>query len=108
MSRIKKSSINLISSALGYMIPTIVVFLTTPLLLNLLGKSAYGINNLSNTLIGYFTIMDLNIDIALIKYLAEDKSRNDDESINRLLNLTLKMYLVIGLIGMTIIFILSD
>ena len=108
MDRAKKTLVNLLSSAAGYIVPSAVVFVTTPLLIHLVGKAAYGIQGLSNTVLGYFLIMDMNMDMALIKFLAEDTAKNDTASINRLLNVTLKIYLVIGMIGMLIIALCSN
>jgi O-antigen/teichoic acid export membrane protein len=76
--------------------------------IKLIGKAAYGIQGLSNTVLGYFLVMDMNIDIALIKYLAEDKAKNDTIAMNKLLNITLKIYLIIGVIGMSAILLLSN
>ena len=108
MDRSKKTLINVIASAAGYIIPASVVLITTPLLIHLVGKSAFGIQGLSNTVLGYFLIMDMNIDMALIKFLAEDNAKNDNTSMNNLLNMTFKVYLGIGLLGMILIALSSS
>ena len=107
MNKAKRSMINSVSSVLGYAIPMLINIFTTPILLELLGKDAYGINSLVGVIIGYFTVMDMGLGFPVIKYLSEYKSLGKDYLIAKLLNTTITMYLYIGLIGLIIIMALS-
>ena len=107
-SSLKKSSVNVLSSSLGYIIPMLVNLITTPLLLHALGESAYGLQSLVAVIIGYLTFMDMGLDLPITKYLAEDRARNDMKAENHLLSTTLQLYIYIGLLGMLSIMLLSN
>jgi len=108
MNRVHRSSINMISSMAGYAIPMLVALITTPLLLRGLGEAAYGLQSLVAVIIGYMTFMDMGLDLPITKYLAEDRARSDTASQNFLLNTTLQLYAVIGLIGLIAIVLLAQ
>lgn len=103
MNRVNRSSINMISSLLGYAVPMAIAMITTPMVLEGLGVSAYGLVSLINVIIGYLTIMDMGLDLPITKYLAEDKAKADNEAANKLLNNAFQLYSIIGIIGMLII-----
>ena len=108
MSNIKKSSINIFSGAIGYIVPMLVNLVTTPLLLHTLGETEYGLQSLVSVIIGYLTFMDMGLDLPITKYLAEDRAQQDKTSENHLLSTTLQLYIYIGLAGMISIFLLSN
>jgi hypothetical protein len=85
MNRLHRSSINMISRVLGYSIPMIITFVTTPLLLHKLGTAAYGLQSLVAVVIGYLTFVDRGLDLPIIK-----------------------LYWGIGILGLMIIIALSD
>ena len=82
MNRIQRSSINMLSSAAGYVIPMFVNLITTPLLLRGLGEAAYGLQSLVAVVIGYLTFMDMGLDLPITKLLAGDHASNTVESEN--------------------------
>lgn len=103
--RLHRSVLNMISSTMGFIVPMVVTFITIPLLLHALGEAAYGIQVLASIIIGYFTILDLGLDLPIIKFLAEDYAKKDFQSANRLLSTTLQVYLVVGFIGAMVTFL---
>lgn len=108
MSRSKQSAINMITSGGGFILPIMINFFITPILLRFLGEERYGLQSLMLVISGYFAIMDLGIDIPITKYLAEDHAKNDKISVGRLLNTTFVIYTVVGFLGAGIIFIMRD
>ena len=108
MDRSNRATINMISSFLGYGIPMVVSMVTTPIVLNLLGVSAYGLISLISVIIGYLTVIDMGLDLPITKYLAEDRAKSDNNAANLMLNNALQLYLLIGILGMTIIFLASN
>lgn len=108
MNRLNRSVVNMFSSLAGYGVPMLLNLVTTPLLLKGLGEAAYGIQSLIGVIIGYMTLMDMQLDLPIMKYLAEDHAKQDGESENRLLCSTLQFYMFIGLIGMLVIIFMSD
>lgn len=103
MELLERSSTNMLSSAAGYAVPMLVNLITLPLLLSMLGESAYGLQSLVAVIIGYMTCMDMGLDLPITKFLAEDRARKDLAAENRLLGTTLQLYVSIGLIGMVVI-----
>lgn len=108
MNRLQKSSVNMLSSAAGYILPVAANFLAVPMLLAGLGEAGYGLQNLVGVVIGYLLLMDMALDIPITKFVAEDHARGDVSSQNRLLNTTLQLYLLIGLAGMLVIMAAAD
>lgn len=108
MNRIQRSSLNMIASAAGYVVPMVINLVTTPLLLLSLGDAAFGLQSLVAVIIGYLTFMDMGLDLPITKLLAEDRARQDIPSENYLLSTTLQVYALIGLVGMLGILLLAD
>jgi len=108
MANLKRSSINMLASSAGYIIPMLVNIVTTPLLLEALGETAYGLQSLVSVIIGYLAFMDMGLDLPITKFLAEDRARKNKLAENHLLSTTLQLYLYIGLTGMICIIILSN
>jgi len=103
MNRLQRSSINVFASLIGYAVPMVVNFAATPLLLHSLGEAVYGLQSLVAIIIGYLAVMDMGLDMPIIKYLAEDRAKDDTMAENRLLSTTVQLYSAIGLIGMIVI-----
>ena len=108
MNRLNRASINMLAGAGGYVVPMFVNLISIPLLLHGLGEAAFGLQSLVAVIIGYLTIMDMGLAWPITKYLAEDRAKNDDESANRMLNTTLHLYGMIGIIGMVVIFFAAE
>jgi len=108
MNRLQRSSINMLSSAPGYVVPMLVNLIATPPLLRGLGEAAYGLQSLVAVIIGYLTVIDMGLDLPIIKLLAEDRAKNDIESENRMLSTTLQLYGAIGIIGMVVIVLAAE
>ncbi len=102
----KKSSnaTNVVASLLGYAVPLLVNFASTPYLMRSLGEDAFGIQVLVNVVIGYLALMDLGIGLPLVKYLAEDRAKGDGKAASELLSTTLVLYTGLGIFGMLVAF----
>jgi len=92
---------------MGYVIPMVINLVSIPILLDLLGTEAYGVQRLVAVLIGYFTIMDMGLDLPIIKFVSKYKSIGDNNLLQKLLNTTILLYAGIGLIGLLLIIVLS-
>lgn len=108
LSHVKRSSINMLASLIGYSVPMLANLISTPMLLTGLGEAAFGLQSLVSVIIGYFTILDMGLAWPVIKYLAEDHAKNDIEAENRILSTTLQLYVAIGIVGMVIIFFAAE
>ena len=88
------------SGAAGYALPMAVSLVVTPVLLSILGEAAYGLQSLVSVIVGYMTFMDMGLDLPIIKLLAEDRAKQDARSESELLNTTLQIYTLVGVVGM--------
>ncbi|HVL74569.1 MAG TPA: hypothetical protein VM406_01025, partial [Noviherbaspirillum sp.] len=55
----------------GSAIPMVVALATIPILIGALGVEGFGIVTLVGSIIGYFGVLDINLQAGSIKYLAE-------------------------------------
>jgi len=108
LGRLQRSAINMISGLAGWLTPILINFGATPFLIHGLGPDAYGLQNLVGVVVGYFAIMDMGVDIAGVKFLAEYHAQRDTESENRLLGTSFQIYGVIGLVGMFLILLSAE
>ena len=104
MNRLNRSSVNMLSSLFGYAVPMIISLVTTPIVLSQLGVESFGLISLVSVIIGYLSVMDMGLDLPITKYLAEDQAKADTKAGNLMLNNTLQLYFIIGVIGMLVIF----
>lgn len=107
MGNLKQTGINMLSGGAGYFLPMMINFIATPVVLSKLGPEGYGIQSLVNVIMGYLMVADMGLDIPITKLLAEYTIKSDFTQRNKLLNNTLQIYLCIGVLGMTAIFILE-
>lgn len=93
-----KKSIKL-GAILGYIamiITSLVSLIFTPILLEKLGDSDYGVYALISSVIAYFSIFDIGLSSTGIRYIA--KNNNDLEKTKQINGILLKIYLLISFI----------
>lgn len=82
----------------GMVVATALGFVVAPLLVHRLGETSYGLWILIGSLTGYFGLFDLGIRSSVARYIAYDRARNDDDSVNATLNTALAILAGIGLL----------
>lgn len=76
----------------------IISIIYTPIMINILGKSEYGLYNLSTSIIAYLSILNFGFGSTYIRYYSKYKSNSDLSSINKLNGMFFFIFLIIGLI----------
>jgi O-antigen/teichoic acid export membrane protein len=71
-------------------------FVITPILLDHLGKTEYGLWALFGSFVAYGSLADLGIAQAVTKYVAEFRSRGDDETASQLIATSMWLYCGLG------------
>jgi O-antigen/teichoic acid export membrane protein len=71
-----------------------IAFWMTPFVVRHLGDSSYGIWALVLQLTGYMGVVDVGLRSALVRFVARFQTLGDDEGLNRLLNSTITLYLL--------------
>jgi O-antigen/teichoic acid export membrane protein len=72
-----------------------------------LGEADYGIYLFITAITGYFSIMDLGIGNSLVKFVAQYQTEEDKEKLNSVINTTFFIFLVIGLVGGILLFLIG-
>jgi len=98
---------NIFYSLFGYAWPILFSVLITPVVVHRLGITSYGIYILVNTVTAFLSLIDLGLNAALTKYIAEYHAKADWESLYGLLNSARSLYVLIGVLGLTIFVILG-
>jgi O-antigen/teichoic acid export membrane protein len=93
---------NALFNAVSGIIPLILSFIFWPYIVDQLGDASYGIFALVNTVIGYFSLLDLGLGNAVVKYVAQ-YSGSDRERMAEVVGVALSVFLAAGLIGVLII-----
>lgn len=107
-SRSERVIINLGTSTIAWGWPVLLALIITPVLVRELGNEAYGMRGLTTLLIGYFSLLNMGLNGAIVKYLAKYIAEDDKQLITELLGTTLSTYLTAGVVGGVIIWSLSE
>src|SRR2546423_2946562 len=91
----KNSMLNL----LGQVLPMLVGVLTIPHIIRGLGANGYGILSIAFLVLGYFSIFDLGLSRATVKFVAENLSPNRVHKIPELVWTSLLLLIAMGCIG---------
>jgi len=108
MSLREMAIVNLATSALAWGWPVLLAIAATPLIVKGLGNDGYGIRGLVSSITGYFALLDLGLNGAVTKYLAEYRAKKDSKKITELLGTTLTTFTVLGVVGCITIFVLAE
>ena len=104
ISHIKKNAIH---NVLGWLLPSIIFIILTPLMVKKLGVEGFGIVTLIQIITGYMTIMNFGFSEAIIKQIAENLDRNPEHAM-RTMWAGLALFAGFGLLGSVTLFLLSD
>lgn len=88
---------NVLSSWLGYALRLAIGFSFVPYITTVLGCEKYGIWVIAFQAIGYFTLLDLGLERAVIKFTAHHAAREDWQAVRKVFSTAVTTYLVLGL-----------
>jgi O-antigen/teichoic acid export membrane protein len=91
----------------GWIGSSLISFVTTPILIHLLGKDQYGLMALLISILGPLVLLDFGISEATIKYLSENIGRSDDVQTGKYLRNTFLFNLSVGFLGGMVIILLA-
>lgn len=92
-----------IGSLLSYIqmfLGTVISIIYTPIMLNLLGQSEYGLYNTVSSTISMLSLLSLGFNSGYIRFFSRYRKNNDFESIWKLNGLFLIIFLMIGLLAL--------
>ncbi|MCC2707600.1 lipopolysaccharide biosynthesis protein [Intestinibacter bartlettii] len=90
--------IGIILSYINMLVGNLIPFLYTPIMLQLLGQSEYGLYKLSSTVTSYLTLISLGIGSAVVRYLIDAKIHDGEEGERKVFGLFMIIFRVIAVI----------
>ncbi len=92
----------------GFVFPIAISLFTTPYIVHKLTPEIYGIYVLATSLIGLMFFMDLGFGQGIIKFVSHYEAQKDYEKINKIVETSLVIYVVMGVTGAVIIYFSSN
>lgn len=88
-------------------ISSIIPMLYTPIMLQILGKAEYGLYSLSNSVIGYLSLLSFGFGSTIIRYISKYRAENKKEKVEEIVGLFLLIYCLSGILVLIVGGILS-
>ncbi|MEG8988153.1 oligosaccharide flippase family protein [Ignavibacteria bacterium 4148-Me] len=95
-------------NTISWVINIVLGIITVPLFLDKLGNELYGVYILIIGLVGYYSLVDMGLGQAIIKYVAEYNAKDEIESIFYSIASSFIFNIITGAFSSIIIFILSE
>ena len=67
----------IVLSYINLIIGNVIPLIYTPMMLNLLGQSEYGLYTLANTIVGYLSLLSFGMGSAIVRYITKYKVYGD-------------------------------
>ena len=77
---------------------TIVNLAYVPILLSFIGVAEFGLYRLLGSIIAYFNVLDFGLSATITRFLVKYKTLQDQEKIDKLLTMSLILYVGIGIL----------
>ncbi len=104
----KKNFNNALYSSFGFIFPVALTLITTPYIVHKLTAEVFGIYVIAMSLMGVMSFLNLGFGHGTIKFISQYEAKKDYERINKIVGTTLFVYLIMGIIGFTVTYCLSD
>lgn len=99
---------NSIKNMAGAAIPAVINVITIPFIVKALGNESYGAFTLISSIIGYFTLLDVNVTSGSVKYVAEHNAKGEHRELLEVISFGGLMYIAIGFIGAVSIYVFTN
>lgn len=87
---------NVISNAVGIVIPALAWVVVVPILVHCLGKQGYGVYTIAISFAGVIGFLELGLTSAAIKFISESEIRNNTEKLEKILSSNFSLYIILG------------
>ncbi|MDO5047834.1 MAG: oligosaccharide flippase family protein [Anaerococcus sp.] len=95
-------------SYVSILLLTLITMVYTPIVLKYLGKSEYGVYNLTISIVSYLSLLSLGFGGSYVKFYYQFKVRNKFEDIEKLNGLFMLVYMIMGAVSIIVGIILVD
>ncbi len=79
-------------------ISIIIAFVMSPVLVHKLGDTSYGIWALVMSITGYFSLLDLGMNRAIVRFVSMYEANDEKDELNLFFNTSLILYSLLGLL----------
>ena len=86
----------------------LISFIYTPIMLNKLGTSEYGIYNIASSIISYLSLLSLGFGGSYLRFFSRYKETNNEETIAKLNGTYMEVFFLVGVVSLVCGFILSS
>lgn len=87
-------------SYLNLAISSLIPFIYTPIMLDMLGQAEYGLYSLANSVVGYFSLLNFGLGSTIIRYLAKYRAEENTDAIRKTYGFFLVLYCILGCVVM--------
>jgi O-antigen/teichoic acid export membrane protein len=97
-----KAARNSVYALVGFLYPTILTIVVTPIFIHYLGATRYGIYALSGVLFSFISLLDFGVAPTLLKFVSEHAARGELANLNQTVAASLVFYAAIGVVGLLV------
>lgn len=98
MGNVNPRKAGVLLSYVNLIINTVIPFFYTPIMLNILGQSEYGLYSLSNSVISYLSLLQFGMGAAVIRYIAKYRATGEKEKMSQIAGLFTVIYIFLALL----------
>ena len=98
MKKINELKAGVILSYINLAIGTIVPIVYTPIMLRILGQEEYGLYSLSNSVIGYLSLLSFGLGSTIIRYIAKYRAEKNKEMEEKTIGLFIIVYIFLAIL----------
>ncbi|MBI1737752.1 MAG: polysaccharide biosynthesis C-terminal domain-containing protein [Acidobacteria bacterium] len=102
-----RNAINVFSNWIGFGFAAVVNFFLSPVVVNHLGNTGYGVWVLTGTLTGYLGLLDLGVRGAASRYVAKLHTQSDHQGSSQVVSSALSIFAVGGVLAIVVAAILA-
>ena len=107
MGNERQRKLGFVMSYAGIFVSSIIGIAFTPYMILKLGKIEYGLYQVLYAAIGYVAMLDFGLGSTLTRYILKYRSSNEQDKVDSVVSISVKIYCAIGLFVMLIISILT-
>lgn len=100
ISHSKQRQVGIALTYIQMALSILVSIICTPIILNKLGQSEYGLYNLTSSIISYLSLLTLGFGASYIRFYSRYKAEKDEDGEQRLNGLYMIVFLIMGLIAL--------
>ena len=79
-------------SYINLALSTLIPFLYTPIMLDMLGQAEYGLYSLANSVVGYLSLLSFGFGTTIVRYLAKYRAEENNQALERTYGFFLLLY----------------